>query len=204
MRTVMAAQAGSVLVDNFDKASGGVPANWTKVLDPSGSVVEKLHDVEITDTSGNHTGIAADTGFNAVGVVTTIEVLVNGINADGNAILGLIGLDGKGNLTGELGAGIDASGNVFVVAQTEPQPVALKPFAGYHGGKITLTLTIRSDRVRVTAQGYDSGDTLFSALGNFSLAAAFGNGAIPTLVGASQPKQKGGQARFGSISVSTQ
>jgi hypothetical protein len=204
MKKEMPDQTGSVLVDNFDSDSGGVPANWTQILDPHGSVVEKLHDVTITDTTGNHTGIASSTPFDPEGVVTTIEVLINGINANGNAILGLIGLDGQGNLKGELGAGIDASGNVFVVVQNEPNPVPLPPFGGYHGGETTLTLVIKSDGVRVTAQGYDSGDKPFSELGNFSLSAAFGNVAIPVLVGASQPNQKGGQARFGSISVSTQ
>jgi hypothetical protein len=204
MKKAMLDQTGSVLVDSFDSDSGGVPAHWSQILDPHGSVVEKLHDVTITDTTGNHVGIASNTTFDPEGVVTTIEVLINGINADGNAIFGLIGLDGQGNVKGELGAGIDASGNVFVVVQTEANPVPLPSFGSYRGGKIALTLVIKPDRVRVTAQGYDSGDKPFSQLGNFSLSAAFGNVAIPVLVGASQPKQKGGQARFGSVSVSTQ
>jgi hypothetical protein len=201
---MMLDQTGWVLFDSFDSTFGAVHAHWSRILDPHGSVVEKLHDLTITDTTGNHAGIASNTTFDPEGVVTTIVVRINGINADGNAIFGLIGLDAQGNVKGELGAGIDASGNVFVIVQTEANPVPLPPFGGYRGGRITLTLVIKPDRVRVTAQGYDSGDKLFSQLGSFSLSAAFGNVAIPVLVGASQPNQKGGQARFGSISVSTQ
>ena len=199
----------TVLSYTFDGNSGGVPKNWRQILDQNGSIVEKA-DLTITDTTGNSTGIKSSTTYDPEGVVSTLVVLINGINANGNAIFGLIRLDGQGNLEGELGAGIDASGNVFVVVQTEPNPVLFpQPFSGYHGGETTLTLVIKSDRLRVTAtaqgtQGYDSGDKLFSELNNFSLSTAFGNVAKPALVGASQPNQKGGQARFGSINVSTQ
>jgi hypothetical protein len=45
-----------------------------------------------------------------------------------------------------------------------------------------------------------SGEILFgNVLHGFSLAAPFSNGAIPALVGASRPNEKGGSARFGSI-----
>ena len=201
----------TVLSDNFNSNSGGVPANWTQILDPGGSIVEKKNDLTITDTTGNTAGIASKTTYNPEGVVSTIEVQINGVNANGNAICGLIGptLPPPGSPPDvELGAGIDALGNVFVVAGVPGgSPVVLGTAVGYSGGKTTLTLKIQSgglpsDGVSVTAAGY-TGDKLFSELGNFSLS-AFSKVAIPAVVGASQPNQKGGQARFGSINVSTQ
>jgi hypothetical protein len=49
-----------------------------------------------------------------------------------------------------------------------------------------------------------SGEILFSKdLHGFSPAAPFSNGAIPALVGASQPNETGGSASFGSINVIT-
>jgi hypothetical protein len=201
----------TVLSDNFNSNSGGVPANWTQILDPGGSIVEKKNDLTITDTTGNTAGIASSkTIYNPEGVVSTIEVQINGVNASGNAICGLIGptLPPPGSPPDvELGAGIDALGNVFVVAGVGGSPVILGTAVGYSGGKTTLTLKIQSgglpsDGVSVTAAGY-TGDKLFSDLGNFSLS-AFKNVAYPALVGASQPNQKGGQARFGSITVTTE
>src|SRR5512132_1036120 len=110
----------TVLSDNFNSNSGGVPANWTQILDPGGSIVEKKNDLTITDTTGNTAGIASSqTKYNPEGVVSTIEVQINGVNANGNAICGLIGptLPPPGSSPDvELGAGIDALGNVFVVA----------------------------------------------------------------------------------------
>jgi hypothetical protein len=40
-------------------------------------------------------------------------------------------------------------------------------------------------------------------LDNFSMRTAFPNGAVPALVAASQPTQKGGSATFESITVTT-
>ncbi len=71
----------------------------------------------------------------------------------------------------------------------------------YQGGSIALTFVVNSLGVQVTAPGFKSGEVLFTNLNNFSLAAAFANGAIPALVGVSQPNKKSGSARFGSITV---
>jgi hypothetical protein len=76
--------------------------------------------------------------------------------------------------------------------------------ANYNHGPILLTFTINSTGVVVSAGAFNSGEISFSKdLNNFSLKAAFGDGAVPALVGASQPNQKGGSASFASISVST-
>jgi hypothetical protein len=197
------------------RLSGAIPnKNWTQFLDPGGSIVE-TKELTITATTGNPTGIASGTTtYDPEGVVSTIVVVINGINTNGNTIFGLIGpaIPPPGvPPAAELGAGIDASGNVFVVALSpggpsgNPVPFPNPKFCSYSGGKTTLTLMINSDRVRVTSgQVYDSGELLLSELGNFSLS-AFGKVAIPALVVASnQPDQKGGQARFESINVSTQ
>lgn len=196
----------TVLSDNFNSNSGGVPANWTQILDPNGSIVEKMNDLTITDRTGNTAGIASSKPpYNPEGVSSTIVVQINSVSANGNAICGVIGpaIPSPGNPPDvELGAGIDALGNVFVVAGGPgSSPVILGTASGYSGGKTTLTLVIYSDHVSVTAAGY-TGDKPFSDLGNFSLS-AFKNAAIPALVGASQPNQKGGQASFGSITVTT-
>jgi hypothetical protein len=103
--------------------------------------------------------------------------------------------------------GIDAQGNVFIVVQDPSIPPTIVPIGvdkSYKGGTILLNFMISSTGVEVTAPGFDSGKVLFSKdLNNFSLAAAFSNGAIPSLVGASQPGTTGGEASFGSIGVST-
>ena len=88
----------TVLSYTFDGNSGGVPKNWTQILEPApgGSIVEGKTDVTITDTTGNSTGIASSTTtYDPEGVVSTIQVVIDGINANGNAIFGLIGLDGR-------------------------------------------------------------------------------------------------------------
>jgi hypothetical protein len=127
----------------------------------------------------------------------------------GNAVFGLLGLKGTA-LAGELAAGIDAQGTVFVVlydpaqkiSQTTVVPVGVDK--GYTGGPVTMTFSINSTGVQITA-----GSTQFPALSfskdldNFSLNTAFPNKAVPALVAASQPQQKGGSASFASISVST-
>src|SRR5512132_4101919 len=199
----------TVLSDNFNSNSGGVPANWTQILDPGGSIVEKKNDLTITDTTGNTAGIASSkTTYNPEGVVSTIEVQINGVKANGYAICGLIvpTLPPPGSPPDvELGAGNDALGNVFVVAGVPGgSPVVLGTAVGYSGGKTTLTLKIQSgglpsDGVSVTAAGY-TGDKLFSDLGDFSLS-AFKNVAIPALVGAGNQQGQENQAMFGSITV---
>jgi hypothetical protein len=140
-------------------------------------------------------------------VVTTIVAQVNGVNPVGNAIFGLIGLSATGSLTGDLAAGIDDNGDVFIVEQAPHIAQTIVPVGvdkGYTGGSILMTFVVNAQGVRVTAPGFDSGEVSFSKdLQGFSLATAFGNGAIPALVGASQPNTKGGSARFRSISVST-
>ena len=127
----------------------------------------------------------------------------------GNAICGLLGLPNGNGPTGYLAAGIDANGLVFIVEQQqnpkiEQTIVPTVRFANYNHGPSLLTFTIKSTGVVVSAGAFNSGEISFSKnLNNFSLNAAFGNGAVPALVGASQPNQKGGSATFASISVST-
>src|SRR5262249_1720866 len=145
--------------------------------------------------------------FNPVGVVTINQAQINGVNPAGNAIFGLIGLSSTGSLTGYLAAGIDEKGNVFIVEQDPSLKQTIVPLGrdkSYTGGSILIKFNVGSTGIEVRAPGFDSGKVFFNQkLNNFSLAAAFSNGAIPALVGASQPNQKGGSARFGSINVST-
>ena len=147
-------------------------------------------------------------------MVSTIVVQINGVNANGNAICGLIGPTlpppGSPARLSNSGLGIDASGDVFVVALSpggpDGSPVGLGKAGGYSGGNTTLTLVIQSDAnspgVSVTAAGYNSGDKPFSDLGNFSLS-AFDNVAIPALVVAGNQQGQESQARFGSVAVTT-
>jgi hypothetical protein len=75
---------------------------------------------------------------------------------------------------------------------------------GYKGGAIVMNFIVNAVGVEVMAPGFNSGEVLFSkTVDNFSLKTAFSNGAIPALVGASQPKATGGSASFASISVTT-
>jgi hypothetical protein len=140
-------------------------------------------------------------------VVTTIVAQVNGVNPDGNAVFGLIGLSATGSLTGNLGAGIDAKGNVFIVEQSPNIAQTIVPVGmdkGYTGGSILMKFVVDAQGVRVTAPGFDSGEVSFSKdLNNLSMNTAFPNGAVPALVAASQPNEKGGTASFQSISVIT-
>ena len=181
-----------------------------QILGSAGAVVEKPHNLTITDATGTSAGIAStlpSSVFDPHAVVTTNQAQINSVNANGNAIFGLIGLNNSGSLTGFLAAGIDAHGNVFIVEQDPSIAQTIVPIGvdkGYSGGSILLNFIVNSTGVEVTAPGFNSGEVLFSKdLHNFSLAAAFSNGAIPTLVGASQPTEKGGLASFGSITVST-
>jgi hypothetical protein len=201
--------SAQILFDNFN-GTGGVPTNWMQILGASGDIKEKPHNLTITDSTGHSAGIASilpSSVFNPQGVVTTNQAQINSVNPDGNAIFGLIGLSKSGSLTGNLAAGIDAHGNVFIVVQDPSIPQTIVPIGvdtSYKGGSILLNFIINSKGVEVTAPGFTSGEVLFSKdLHNFSLAAAFGNGAIPALVGASQPQTTGGSASFASIKVST-
>jgi hypothetical protein len=198
-----------ILSDTFN-ATGGVPKNWMQILDARGMVAEKPHDLTITDSAGNSTGIVSTLSkshFNPVGVVTTNQAQINGVNPAGNAIFGLIGLSSTGSLTGYLAAGIDEKGNVFIVEQDPSIKQTIVPLGrdkSYKGGSILITFNVDLFGLEVRAPGFDSGKVFFNQkLNNFSLAAAFSNGAIPALVAASQPTEKGGSASFESISVST-
>jgi hypothetical protein len=193
--------------DSFN-GSGGVPKNWTQILGAAGDITEKPQNVTINDSTGHSAGIASSTfAFNPVGVITTSTAQINSVNADGNAIFGLVGVSASGALTGYLAAGIDAQGNVFIVEQDSNIKQTIVPIGvdqSYKGGSILMKFVIDSTGVEVTAPGFNTGKVFFSKkLNNFSLAAAFSNGAIPALVGASQPTVKGGSATFASISVST-
>jgi hypothetical protein len=200
---------GQILQDNFN-GTGGVPKNWVQILGSSGAVVEKPHNLTITDSTGSSAGITStlpSSVFDPHAVVTTNQAQINSVNTNGNAIFGLVGLNNSDSVTGFLAAGIDAHGNVFIAEQDPSIPQTIVPIGvdkGYTGGSILLNFIVNSTGVEVTAPGFNSGEFLFSKdLHDFSLAAAFSNGAIPTLVAASQPKEKGGLASFGSITVST-
>jgi hypothetical protein len=198
--------------DSFN-GSGGVPKNWTQILGAAGDVTEKPHDLTIKDSTGQSAGIASSTfAFNPQGVVTKMTAQISSASASpqlGNAVFGLIGPSATA-LAGELAAGIDGQGTVFVVVYdpaqkiSQPTVVLVGVDKGYTGGPVTMTFTINSTGVQITA-----GSTKFRAfsfskdLDNFSLKTAFPNGAAPALVGASQQGQKGGAASFASISVST-
>jgi hypothetical protein len=200
------ASIGQILFDDFN-GTGGVPKNWLQIPGDQGDVTEKPHDLTITDPTGASNGIVLpSSNFPPQGVKTTIQAQINRVNSDGNAIFGLVGLSAQGSLTGYLAAGIDAQGNVFIIEQDpsiQQTIVQLGVDQTYKGGSIAMSLIIdsNSETVTVTAPGFSHPAVPFVA--KFSLAAAFSNGAIPALVGASQPNTKGGSASFGSIGVST-
>ena len=201
---------GQILVDKFD-GTRGVPKNWKQFEGQPGDVVEKRHNLTITDTAGSSAGIvstAKTLPFNPVGVNTTIVARINSLNSNGTAIFGLIGLNAQDSPAGYLAAGIDAHGNVFIVSSIAPTlkltPKLIGAVKGYSGESITLTFTIKPMGVEVEGGGFKSGLIPFKNLSNFSLAAAFPSGnARPALGAASQPGQNGGSASFGSIRVST-
>ncbi len=184
------AVTGAILSDNFN-GTGGVPTNWNQFAGQPGDVVEKLHNLTITDSTGNSAGIvstAKTVPFNPVGAKTTIVAQINSLNPNGNAIFGLIGLDAQDSPAGYLAAGIDAHGNVFIassIAPTfKPTPKLIGVVKGYSGKSITLTFTINSMDVEVDGGGFKSGLIPFKDLSNFSLAAAFPNGDVrPALRG---------------------
>ena len=138
--------------------------------------------------------------FSPLGVTTTIKAQIKSLSTNpvGNGIVGILGVPNNNGSTGELAAGIDSTGVVFIVVQQQNPavdqtvtPIGTVP--GYTGGPIPLTLKIGSMGVTVTAGNFTSNEISFSDLSkNFSLTNAFGNGAIPALVGASQQTQTGG------------
>jgi hypothetical protein len=198
---------GLILSDNFN-GTGGVPKNWMQF--GSGVVKETAGNVTLTDISGQSVGILSSAVFSPQAVNTTIQAQIKSVskNPVGNAIVGILGAPNSNGPTGELAAGIDANGDVFVVVQQQTPAVdqtimLVGTVKGYKGGPISLTLTIKSAGVTVSAGSFNSPVISFSNWKNFSLIDAFGNDAIPALVGASQQNQKGGSASFSSIKVST-
>jgi hypothetical protein len=155
-------------------------------------------------------GILSSAVFSPQGVNTTVQAQIKSVSKSpvGNAIVGILGAPNSNGPTGELAAGIDSTGVVFVVVQQQTPPVSqsIMPIGtvkDYKGGPISLTLTIKSTGVTVSAGSFNSPIISFSNWKNFSLIDAFGTDAIPALVGASQQTQKGGSASFASIKVST-
>ena len=201
---------GRILFDKFD-GTGGVPTNWQQFAGQSGDVVEKRHNLTVTDSTGNSAGIASTAKtvpFNPVGVKTTNVAQFNSLNSNGNAFFGLIGENCEDSPAGYLAAGIDAHGNVFIASSIAPTlkltPKLIGVVEGYSGKSITLTFTIKSMGVELDGGGFKSGLIPFKDLSNFSLATAFPDGNVrPALGAASQPGQNGGSASFGSIQVST-
>jgi hypothetical protein len=206
------AAPGTILNQTF---SGTVspPANWTVFL-PGTVVQTPTTFLTMTDTSGQGAGILStlsNVPFKLQGM-TTIKAQISsiGVKPVGNAIFGLLGPNGKPQ-PGELAAGIDGTGVVFIVeydpAQKIKQPaiVPVGMLTGYTGhSPVTMTVKIDSGGVTITA-----GTTTFRKftfakdLNNFSLKTAFPNGAIPALVAASQQGQTGGTASFESITVTS-
>jgi hypothetical protein len=205
---------GQILFDGFN-GTGGVPKNWLQFIGANGDVKEMPNDLTMTDSKGTSVGIVStltSSVFSPQGVQTTIKAVIKGLSVNpkriGNAIVGLTGVPNANGPTGELAAGIDATGVVFVVVQQQKPAIGqtilpIGTVAGYKGGTITLTLTINPTGVTVSAGSFNSHQILFTKLSNFSLQAAFGNGAIPALVAASQQGQQNGAASFESITVNT-
>ena len=158
----------------------------------------------MTDSNGQGAGILSTLGnvpFK-LEAVTTIKAQISsvGVKPVGNAIFGLLGPNGNPQ-PGELAAGIDGTGVVFIVeydpAQKISQPTIVRvgTLTGYTGhSAVNMTLTIDSGGVQITA-----GTTKFRKftflkdLNKFSLNTAFPAGAVPALVAASQPTQTGGR-----------
>jgi hypothetical protein len=210
------ASTGQIVNQTFD--GNGFPSNWQQFLE--GQVVQTPKTyLTITDSTGNNAGILStlsNVPFSPGKVMTTITAQISSISVTqlGNAIVGLLGLNGTAQ-PGNLAAGIDGAGNVFIVeydpAQKLQQPnvVPVGTLKDYTGNSsVTLTITIYPDGIQITA-GTTNETTNFQKfyfaknLNNFSMKTAFPNGAVPALVAASQPKEKGGSANFESITVTT-
>ena len=212
------AATGTIVDDTFDvTVKGGVPTNWAQFAGNPGDVVETAKNhLTITDSSGNTAGImstAKTVPFAPEGVTTKLTATISSVSVTpqvGNAIFGLLGLKGTTE-TGDLAAGIDSLGNVFVVEYdpaaniTQPTVVLLGKDTGYKGGPVTMTLTIGSTGVQVSAGSNNFSATFTKDLNKFSLNTAFPSpkDAFPALVGASQQTKAGGVASFQSITVTT-
>jgi hypothetical protein len=210
------AATGAIVNQTFNGAA--LPSNWQQFL-PGGVAESPKTFLTITDSTGQGAGIFAPAnGFSALNVTTTMTAQVSSISVGpkplGNAVFGLVGLNGT-QLTGELAAGIDGQGHVFVIVYdpaqkiTQQTIVAAGVFANYTGqSPVTMTFTIDSTGVQIKAATTKTTTTFpkltfAKDLSKFSLATAFPNGAIPALVAASQQGQSGGVASFESINVST-
>jgi hypothetical protein len=209
---------GTIVNYTFDAnaSPGAAPTGWMQILGAKGDINETARGgLKITDSTGNYAGIAyspSTSAFNPQNEVTDTMVTINSVNTDGNAIFGVIGFSATGSPTGYIAAGIDAKGNVFIVEQEQgiQANVPIGKDSNYNGGMIQMDFKIndvnpKDPYVEVTAPGFDSKPVYFSSkLDNFSLATAFGNGAVPALVGASQPTTFDGSASFAKVTVSTQ
>jgi hypothetical protein len=206
------AATGPIISQTFN-GTQTPPQGWVQFTQYGTVAQSPTTFLTLTDTKGSSAGImsiAKTVPFSPVGVGTKMTAVISKISPSplGNAVFGLLGMNGT-TPVGELAAGIDAEGNVFAVVYdpaskiSQPTIVPVKPPISYTGGSITITFSINSTGVQITA-GKKTFTLSFSKdLHNFSLNTAFPNGAIPALVGASQPTQEGGAASFQSISVST-
>src|SRR5262249_23559760 len=152
----------SIVVDHFN-GKGAIPTNWKLFAGHPGDVVEKPHNLTVTDSTGNSAGIASTAKtmpFNPVGAKTTIVAKINSVNSNGEAIFGLIGLNAQDSPAGYLAVGIDASGNVFIVSSIAPTlkltPKLIGAVKHYSGKSITLTFTIKSRCAEVNGRGFQS------------------------------------------------
>jgi hypothetical protein len=121
---------GQILKDTFSSQSSfpSFPKNWTLLIGAKGdiNVVSNGHLV-MTDSTGTGAGIVSSLSssiFNPVGFTTTDSVVINSVskNPIGNAIFGLIGP----TTGGELAAGIDSTGNVFIVESDPTKNISQK------------------------------------------------------------------------------
>jgi hypothetical protein len=205
------AATGPIFSDSFN-GTGGVPKNWAEF--GSGTVAEGSGAVTLAASSasnGQSVGIFStlpSAAFSPLGKSIQAQIKSASKNPVGNAIVGILGVPNQNGPTGELAAGIDATGVVFVIAQQQTPAVSqtivpIGTVKDYKGGPILLSMKINSTGVIVSAGSVTFVETPFSDWKNFSLNAAFGGGAIPALVGAAQSTLKGGSASFSSITVST-
>jgi hypothetical protein len=210
------AATGTILNQTFN-GTVSPPANWNVFL--PGTVVQTQKTfLTMTDTSKQGAGILSNLSnvpFKLGGMTKiTAQISSIGVKPVGNAIVGLLGPNGTAQ-PGELAAGIDGTGVVFIAEYDPAQKikqaniVRVGTLTGYTGqSPVTMTVTIDSGGVQITAVTA-KGTTKFrkftfaNDLNKFSLKSAFPVGAVPALVAASQQGQAGGAASFESINVST-